>query len=361
MNSTEPPTILVIEDDPVLRLSLACFLEDSGYLIKEAPDGASGLDAFRFGAADLLLVDLQMPRMNGLKLLSMVREESPQTPVVILSGTGKETDVVDALRLGAWDYVLKPIADLGIVEHAIEQALERAALLKERERYQGQLEQEIARRTEALQRELKQREQAETRATESLQRLERVLEGAVRTFVAIVEIKDPYTSGHQRRVTQLVVAIAEHLGLEPERVETARIAGLLHDIGKVCVPAEILARPGKLSEHEIRLLQTHAEVSFQLIKAIPFDMPISKVVHQHHERLDGSGYPNGARGDEILFEARILAVADVVEALSSHRPYRPALGTEVALGEIKRDRGTLYDSQVVDACVQVFDNGFQFS
>jgi putative nucleotidyltransferase with HDIG domain len=196
---------------------------------------------------------------------------------------------------------------------------------------------------------------------ESFVRLERVLDETVETLAAVVETKDPHTSGHQRRVVSLASAIAAELGLPADRIRGLRVAGLLHDIGKIYVPAEILSRPGRLRESEIDLLHSHPSIGYELLKGIPFEWPVADIVLQHHERIDGSGYPSRLRRDEIMQEARILAVADVVEALSSHRPYRPALGLDRALAEIAGARGVLYDEQVVDACVRLFrEKGFSF-
>jgi PAS domain S-box-containing protein/putative nucleotidyltransferase with HDIG domain len=197
---------------------------------------------------------------------------------------------------------------------------------------------------------------------ESLEKTNRLLDETVHSLSSAVEKRDPYTAGHQQRVAQLACAIAVELGgLAAERLKGIWTGAILHDIGKIYVPAEILTRPGHLSEIEFELIKSHAEVGYEILKDIEFQWPVPLIVRQHHERLDGSGYPAGLRGDEILFEARILGVADVVEAMSSHRPYRPGKGIEFALEEITSARGTAYDPSVVDACLKVFRNGFDFS
>jgi putative nucleotidyltransferase with HDIG domain len=195
---------------------------------------------------------------------------------------------------------------------------------------------------------------AEEAMQESLERLQRTLEGTVWALATMAEKRDPYTAGHQQRVAELASAIVAKMGLSAERGETVRIAALLHDIGKVYVPAEILNKPGRLTPVEMDLLKTHPQVGRDIVKAIPFDSPVAQIILQHQERLDGSGYPHGLEGDAILLEARILAVADVVEAIASHRPYRPALGITAALEEITDNRGIYYDEEVVDACVELF-------
>jgi putative nucleotidyltransferase with HDIG domain len=174
-------------------------------------------------------------------------------------------------------------------------------------------------------------------------------------------MRDPYTAGHQQRVAQLARAIARELGMPEAEIHSLYLASIVHDLGKIHIPAEILSKPGRLSPIEYELIKTHATAGFDLLKAVDFPWPIAQIVSQHHERLDGSGYPHGLAGDEILPHARIMAVADVVEAMASHRPYRPALGIATALAEIEQNQGRLYDPAAVAACLRLFRNrGFVF-
>jgi len=184
--------------------------------------------------------------------------------------------------------------------------------------------------------------------------LQESLDSTVRAIAGIVELRDPYTAGHQTRVADLAAAIARHIGLADDKVQAIHLASTVHDLGKIKIPAEILSKPGLLSDLEYRLIQTHAEAGYDILKDINFPWPIAQIVLQHHERIDGSGYPQKLKGDAIMLEARILGVADVVEAMSSHRPYRAALGTEAALEEIAKHRGSSFDPQVVDACLNLF-------
>ena len=193
-----------------------------------------------------------------------------------------------------------------------------------------------------------------TALVEGERRVRRALDGAIEAIGRVTEARDPYTAGHQRRVTELAVALADRLGLDSVRVDAVRASGLLHDIGKLSIPAEILAKPSGLSALEMSLIKVHPESAYEVLRTIEFPWPVADIVLQHHERMDGSGYPRGLRGAAILVEARILAVADVVEAMSSHRPYRAALGIDAALEEVERGRGTLYDAEVVDACLELF-------
>jgi len=187
------------------------------------------------------------------------------------------------------------------------------------------------------------------------------LGATIETVSKIIEVKDPYTAGHQQRVSQLTTTIAKELNLPPDKIEGIRIASLIHDIGKIGLPAEILSKPTKLTDIEFSLIKGHSQIGYDILKTIDFSYPIANIVLQHHERLNGSGYPNKLKGNEVLLEARILGVADVVEAMSSHRPYRPSLGIDAALEEISQNKGILYDSEVVDICLELFkEKGFKF-
>lgn len=205
------------------------------------------------------------------------------------------------------------------------------------------------------------RKMAEEELKKSFEQQKFAMEGTVRAIAYTIETRDPYTAGHQRRVTKLACTIGEEMGLSKDQIEGLRMSGELHDIGKIHVPAEILSKPGQISDAEYTIIKTHVQVGHDILKTIEFPWPVAKIVLQHHERMDGSGYPQGLKGKDILLEAKILAVADVIEAMATHRPYRPALSIEEALGEISKNRGKLYDPKVVDVCLKVFkEKKFQF-
>jgi HD-GYP domain-containing protein (c-di-GMP phosphodiesterase class II) len=193
---------------------------------------------------------------------------------------------------------------------------------------------------------------------QTVDKLRNILGGTIQIISSTTEMRDPYTAGHQRRVSDLARAIAVELGLSSEMVDSIRLAGIIHDIGKISIPSEILSKPGRISDLEFALIKTHPKVGYETIKS-SFPDPIPQIVLQHHERINGSGYPAGLAGDEILMGARVVAVADVVEAMASHRPYRPSHGIEKAMEEIVNNRGILYDPQVVDACVSIFEKGYK--
>ncbi|MCK4979368.1 MAG: HD-GYP domain-containing protein, partial [Candidatus Delongbacteria bacterium] len=202
---------------------------------------------------------------------------------------------------------------------------------------------------------------AEERLKESYGTLQRILEETVEGLVQAVEMRDPYTAGHQRRVSDLAAAIATEMGFPAEKVNGLKLASLVHDIGKINIPAEILSKPGKLTIPEFNLIKMHPQTGYDILKSIEFPWPIAKIVLQHQERLDGSSYPGGLKGDEIHIKARILAVADVIEAMSSHRPYRPSLGIDFALEEIEKNRDILFDPEVTDVCLKLFrEKGYKF-
>jgi PAS domain S-box-containing protein len=209
--------------------------------------------------------------------------------------------------------------------------------------------------------DITERKRAEKQVEESASQLRQMMDGTVKAISSALEFRDPYTHGHEKRVAELSVAIATEMGLPASQVEGVRITGYMHDLGKIAIPAEILFKPGKLNDHEFGIVKTHPQFGYDILKEIKFVWPVALATLQHHERMNGSGYPQGLKGDAILLEARILAVADMVESMASHRSYRPMIGLEPALKEISANKGILYDANVVDACVRVFkERGFQF-
>lgn len=368
--------VLTVDDDDGVRGVITTFLEDNDFTVFQAENGRKGLDIIRNEGPDLVLLDLCMPEMNGFEVLSAATRESPDIPMIVISGQRMIEDAIKALKLGAWDYVTKPILDTAVLRHAVSRALERARLLRENRRYKEHLEEEVQKRTVELEERSSQLEKATTslqkeieeriRSDEELQKsminLRKALEGTIRVVASTVEVRDPYTAGHQRRVAHLARDIASEMGLSGEIIDGVYMAGVVHDLGKICVPAEILSKPTELNTIEFNLIKTHPQVGFDLLKTIDFPWPIARIVLQHHEKINGSGYPNGLAGDEILLEARILTVADVVEAMASHRPYRPSRGTDKALDEISRNSGRFYDPEVADVCLKLFlEKGYVFT
>jgi PAS domain S-box-containing protein/putative nucleotidyltransferase with HDIG domain len=208
--------------------------------------------------------------------------------------------------------------------------------------------------------DITERKQAGEQLLETMESLRKAVSTTIQVMVSAVEARDPYTAGHQRRVADLARAIATEMGLPKEKIEGIRMAASIHDIGKLSIPAEILSKPTKPSDIEFSLIKEHPRKGYEMLKDVESPWPLAEIVYQHHERMDGSGYPRNLKGDAILMEARIMAVADVVEAMASHRPYRPALGVDAALEEIEDNKGTLYDAHVVDVCLRLFrEKGYQ--
>lgn len=198
------------------------------------------------------------------------------------------------------------------------------------------------------------RREAEEKLHQTMDRLKRAVRTTIQALESALESRDPYTAGHQSRCADLACAIAAEMGLDEDKVEGIQMAGIIHDIGKLSIPAEILTKPSKLTDIEFSLIKEHPDSGYDMLKAVESPWPLAQIVRQHHERIDGSGYPGRLKGEDILLEARILAVSDVVEAISSHRPYRPALGIDAALEEIDRNKGILYDQDVAEACLKLF-------
>ena len=338
---SEARSVLLIDDEPQLRMLLSGLLEDSGFVVSAANDGLSGFEAFLASRPDAVLLDLQMPGMDGHEVLRRVVAENPDVPVIVVSGTGDRNDVIDVMREGAWDFVPKPVGDPGVLLAALDRGLARARLRRENRDRQEELEREVRVRTRELR--------------DSNKQLQAMLAETVRTLGKITEMRDPYTSGHQAGVARIAAAIARELDLAEVDVEAVRIAGELHDIGKMRVPAEILVKPSRLEEREMNIVRLHPQAGFEILADVPFPRDVARFVLQHHERLDGSGYPAGLVGEDILLQARILAVADTLEAMSSHRPYRPALGLEKAFAEVQALSGTKYCPLCVEAAYRVLE------
>lgn len=444
--SAHPTHVLVVDDEVQARVAMKRFLERGGFVVEAVGGFQEAVSALRSGHYDVVVSDIYMPPgASGFDLLDHVHSDHEEAEVVLVTGHSNVETVLEAMRKGAADVIVKPVTAerlCGAVQHAASMK----AVREENRRYRERIETLLRQRTQEVRegesllativgesldgivvsdleghilflnptarrylgKTLHQTHDlplpellngsATTEATiEAAGEPRRVLEVRVspiswaqrkalllvlrdvtafrrafedrakaleRTLQAIrataealanaVEMRDPYTAGHQRRVTHLACAIHEDMGLPEEEREGLRIAGMVHDLGKLQVPSEILVKPGRLTDLEYRLLQGHCRAGYDILKTIDFPWPVAQIVVQHHERLDGSGYPDGLTKDDLLIESRILGVADVVEAMASHRPYRPALGLDAAFAEIEHNAGILYDPDVVHSCIAVF-------
>jgi len=220
---------------------------------------------------------------------------------------------------------------------------------------------ELIKTNKGLIKEIKSRVDIEDKLRSTNIKLNKLLNDTITGLVSAIEYRDPYTAGHQRKVTQLAVSIAQEMRLSKDEQDCIRIAAMIHDVGKIYIPVEILSKPGIVSHHELELMQNHPQAGYDILKEIDFPWPVAKIVLHHHERLDGSGYPNGLKGEDILLEAKVISVADVMEAMSNRRPYRPSLGVEKALEELEKNKGKLYDTNIVETCIKLFkEDNFKF-
>jgi putative nucleotidyltransferase with HDIG domain len=338
--------ILVIDDDQSILSVISTMLSVIGFdNIINATKGVDGIVAFKKYSPPIVLLDIGLPDAMGLDLMDKIKALYPPSQIIIITGNTCNEFVVEALRKGACDFITKPIT-LEILKHSVTQCLEKHDLVRDNQMYQQQLEKLVKERTDNL-------AATNEKLAVANKDLSSILYKTVEALSKTMEIRDPYTAGHQKRVTALAVKISEYYGLDETQIENIKLAGMLHDIGKFYVPQELLVKPTKLNETEFKLLKKHVIEGYNIISDIPFEAPIARMVLQHHERLDGSGYPNGLRGDQISIESRILGVADTVEAMASHRPYRASLGINVAMEEITKGSGKLYDDKVVEACLAV--------
>jgi len=355
------PSILVVDDNEVWRESLSDFLAAQQFEVSMAANGEQAIEMINQSQPDLIVSDLLMPGIDGFELCRYVRDSElfNGIPFIFCSGFFPEREQKELSELLGVEYFFDKPVDFDVLLNAINNNLEpshehqsssknETFTAAHRDLIQSKL-------WSAVDRERKQRAVAEDLAC----RLKLNLEGFIASVSKAIGARDPYTADHQRRVAKLAVAIGEALELDENRLTGLKFGAMIHDIGKIHIPAEILSKPAKLSEIEFEMVKTHTTVGYDILKDINFPWPIAEMVYEHHERLDGSGYPNGISGDEISLEARIIAVADVVEAISSHRPYRAALGHDEAIKDLEANIGKLYDPEVVDAYMQI-SNSFSF-
>ena len=322
-------TVLVVEDENIIARDIQSKLRRIGYdvpvIIMTGEEAVACSEQLR---PDIVLMDIVLKGdMDGIEAANTIKARF-DIPIVYLTAYADEGTLKRAVVTEPFGYMLKPFGERELHTN-IEITLYR--------------------------------HEAEKRQREDNVKLTRVFEETINALASTVEIRDPYTAGHQRRVAELAVAIAKETDLPACEIKGIYLASLVHDIGKIRVPAEILNRPSRLTESEYAIIKTHPGEGYKILKDIDFPWPIIPMVSQHHERMDGSGYPHGLVGKDILPGVKIIAVADVVEAMTSHRPYREAHGIDTAMDEISRKRGKVFDARVVDACLKLFrEKGFNF-
>ena len=370
----EIPVILCVDDEEVNLRLLEAILISNGFQVVCASGGAEALLKIKSQHIDLLISDITMPGMDGLDLCRKVKEDPKYSdiPIVMITGLASHEDRIRGIEVGVEDYFTKPFNKTELLAR-IKILLKVKKLSDERKRAEEALQKahdeldyqvklrtaELAEANAVLQADIAERAQVEEKLQHTLNSLRKAVSMTIQVLVSAIEVRDPYTAGHQRRVANLARAIATEMGLPADDVEGIRMAGYIHDIGKLSIPAEILSKPTKLTEIEFALIKEHSRSGYEILKDVESPWPLAEIVYQHHERMDGSGYPRKLKGDEIIIEARIIALADVVEAMASHRPYRPSLGIDLALAEIEKNRRIFYDDAVVAAGLRLFrERGF---
>ena len=326
--------VLIVDDELHTRKLLATMLGEGGVRCKTAACAEEALSILNEAPLDAMLVDLQMPRMSGMELLMKLRPLYPSLAFLMVTGVDDIQVGIEAMKNGADDYLVKPL-QLEVVIASLERALKKKRLEQEVENYRRHLEKMVEERTEQLK--------------SALLHVERSYEDTLEALGAAIDLRDGETAGHSKRVTVYSTKIAKELGATEQELKMIARGAWLHDIGKLATPDAILLKPGALNQEEWRVMKQHAEIGYDLVKRIPFLAEAAEIIWAHHERWDGSGYPRGLRGNDIPLGARIFAVADTVDAMTSDRPYRSALSFEEAQEQIRAGAGQGYDSQVANA------------
>ena len=382
MNMSAPDhiRILAVDDEPhILMLykdTLTSNASASHFDLTACQQAEEAVEAVQSAVAEekpfaVAFLDVRMPPgPDGVWAAGQIRSHDPYTEIVIVTGHSDSPLSEMAERVPPVNkllYLQKPFHAQEIQHFAVALSSKWISEKKLRHIYtdlEAQVEErtkELLKLNEQLKNDIAMRRDVQEEVQYTISKLRKAMGGVIQAMALTVERRDPYTAGHQRRVADLARGIATEMGLSTQQVDGIRMAGLIHDLGKIGVPAEILSKPGQLTKIEQSLIMDHPRVGYEILKEIDFPWPIAKIVLQHHEKIDGSGYPTGLTNDEILIEARTLVVADVVEAMASHRPYRPALGVTKALEEVSTHRGITYDSDVVDACMTLFvEKNFKF-
>ena len=356
-------SVLIVDDEESIRNSFQRIFADEAYEVHTASTGWEGLNKLHTAQKpySLIISDQRMPLTNGVQFFSKAKDIFPDAVHVLLTGYDNSAAMVDAVHKGEVHlYLRKPWQEKELLLH-IKQSFSKAEIIAENKRLLESIktkDQEI----QALNKKLinKNNESADDllaqteKLKENYKTSQIILDGIVKTLSKMIATRDPYTSGHEDQVAKLARRIAEERQLSEDQISAIHVAAALHDIGKISIPSEILTKPGILSDLEKEIIKTHCKVAKDLISDIEFPYPVAEIIYQHHERMDGSGYPCGLTGNEVSIEARIIAVADVVDAMASYRPYRPALGMNAAIDEIVKFRDIKYDPQVVDACLKLY-------
>jgi len=330
--------ILVVDDEAHVRSMIAATLERQGHEITLASGGREALDALEQNSFELILTDIVMQDGNGLALLEHIHAENPNLPIIMVTAIHDISVAIDSMRRGAYDYVLKPFEREHLVA-TVQRAIEHRKALQESRTYQQNLEQVVRARTEMLR--------------QAMEDLEHSYDVTLEALGDALDLKDSETEGHSKRVTAYTIALARAMGISPAEIKVIARGAFLHDIGKMAIPDEILRKPGKLTAEEQELMREHCARGYQMLRKIPFLAEAAEIVYTHQEHYDGSGYPSRLRNSAIPIGARIFAVADTLDAITSDRPYRVARTFDAAREEIIRCSGTQFDPAVVEVYLKI--------
>ena len=356
-------SILIIDDEDSILNAFKRILADGDYEVHTASSGLEGLNKLHTAQRpySLIISDQGMPVMSGVQFFTQAKDIFPDAIRILLTGYADTDAAIDAINKGEVHlHVTKPWHEEELLLY-IKQSLSKVEILQENKRLIELIKNkndELLELKETLEKRTRDKTDdllAQTeKLKESYKKSQIILDGIVKTLSKIVETRDPYTSGHEEQVAKIACKIAKEMKLSEEQIAAIHVAATLHDIGKISVPSEILTKPGRLSDLEREMIKTHCKVARDIIINIEFPYPVAEIIFQHHERMDGSGYPRGLKGDKIAIEARIIGAADVIDAMGSYRPYRPALGVDAAIEEIVKFKGITYDPAVVDACLKIY-------
>jgi len=338
----KPARVLVVDDETPVRAMIAAALEREGYIVELAGGGREALEVLGMNAFNLVLTDIVMQEVDGIALLDRIHALQPNLPVVMVTAVHDISVAIDSMRRGAYDYLLKPFEREQLLS-TVERALSHRQVLEETQNYHQSLEQMVRARTEMLR--------------HAMEDLEQSYDVTLEALGDALDLKDSETEGHSKRVTAYAIALARAMGIPPAEIKVIARGAFLHDIGKMAIPDDILRKPGKLTLEEQEVMREHCARGYHMLRKIPFLAGAAEIVYCHQEHYDGNGYPNRLRGREIPIGARIFAVADTLDAITTNRPYQNAMELEEALAIIRKVTGTKFDLGVVEALEAVIRNG----
>jgi putative nucleotidyltransferase with HDIG domain len=336
--NSQSARILVVDDEPPVRTMICATLEREGYIAVQASSGSQAVNVLEREPIDLILTDIVMQDGNGIALLERIRSTQPRLPVVMVSAIQDISVAIDSMRRGAYDYLVKPFEREHLLA-TVQRALEHRQALEDSQSYQQNLEHVVRARTELLR--------------QAMEDLEHSYDVTLEALGDALDLKDSETEGHSKRVTAYTIALARAMGVPPAQIKVIARGAFLHDIGKMAIPDDILRKPGKLTPEEQEIMQDHCTRGYHILRKIPFLSEAAAIVYTHQEFYDGNGYPSRLRGEEIPLGARIFAVADAMDAITSDRPYRAARSFDAAREEILRCAGTQFDPKVVDIFLKI--------